>query len=206
MLFFSEAPNEFPVYNWFPEHLARANASSEYLAALLQQHLARHPDQALEELKAWIDAHLVAARLGITDALDVELNTLASNPAAAAYAFAAMVSLRARVGWSTHGHSAVDVNIYSSGGSPAVDRLRGNVENTEIGDVLAEYLGVDTDEVTRLLREANKAQTAVPDEAELKEEVARRGEWDPRAVPQAWVRVLQPFSPSDLDRLDLDKE
>ena len=41
-----------------------------------------------------------------------------------------MVSDRAHVGWSTKGHSAIDVHIYSSGG-PGTEKLRGNVENTD---------------------------------------------------------------------------
>lgn len=67
-------------------------------------------------------------------------------------AFARMVSLRARLGWSTHGHSAVDVNVYSSGG-PGTERIRGNVENTDVGKFLREYLDVDVDAITRELRD-----------------------------------------------------
>jgi alkaline phosphatase len=63
-----------------------------------------------------------------------------------------MVSLRARLGWSTHGHSAVDVNVYSSGG-PGTERIRGNVENTDVGKFLREYLNVDVDEITKELKD-----------------------------------------------------
>jgi len=66
-----------------------------------------------------------------------------------------MVSLRARVGWSTHGHSAVDVNVYSSGGA-AAQSIRGNVENTDVGRFLSEYLEVDVDEITRELQDKMK--------------------------------------------------
>lgn len=90
--------------------------------------------------------------LGIADASDAEINALASNPDAATTTLAGMVSRRARVGWSTHGHSAVDVNVYSSGGS-GTEGIRGNVENTDIGKFLRGYLGVDVDEITRELRE-----------------------------------------------------
>lgn len=63
-----------------------------------------------------------------------------------------MISQRARVGWSTHGHSAVDVNIYSSGG-PAAEDIHGNVENTDIGKFLRKYLNVDVDSITQELKE-----------------------------------------------------
>ncbi|MBE3046735.1 alkaline phosphatase [Candidatus Bathyarchaeota archaeon] len=61
-----------------------------------------------------------------------------------------MISRRARVGWSTHGHTAVDVNVYSSGGAWAMP-VQGNVENTDIGKFLREYLEVDVDKITKEL-------------------------------------------------------
>ncbi|KAJ2977686.1 hypothetical protein NUW58_g7735 [Xylaria curta] len=72
-----------------------------------------------------------------------------------------MISVRAQIGWSTHGHSAVDVNIYSSGG-PGTEALRGNVENTDVGAFLREYLRVDVDAVTKELNE-KMVQSVVPD-------------------------------------------
>lgn len=62
------------------------------------------------------------------------------------------MSQRARIGWSTHGHSAVDVNIYSSGGK-AAEAIHGNVENTDVGKFLASYLDVDVEAITKELEE-----------------------------------------------------
>jgi alkaline phosphatase len=78
--------------------------------------------------------------LGIKDASDAEITNLVNDPDTALYQYADMVSRRSQTGWSTHGHSAADVNIYSS-------------ENTEVGDFLRDYLGVDVEAVTRELRE-----------------------------------------------------
>jgi len=147
-----QAPGELPVYNWHPSVLAKANASSEYLAYLLVEHMATSQGETEDELRHWIKTDLVRGYLGIHDALEVEINALASNPAAAIHTFARMVSLRARIGWSTHGHSAVDVNVYSSGG-PGTERIRGNVENTEVGEFLRDYLEVDVDAITKELRQ-----------------------------------------------------
>ncbi len=148
-----EAPNELPVYNWNPVVLARSNASTEYCSFLLRQHIAALvPGSSDEPLVDWIDRELVIGRLGITDARDFELDTLAKNPESATLIFSRMVSMRARIGWSTHGHSAVDVNIYSSGGK-AAEKIRGNVENTDIGKFLSEYLDVDVEEITKELED-----------------------------------------------------
>lgn len=42
------------------------------------------------------------------------MDGLMDNPDIAAYVFADMISRRAQTGWSTHGHSGADVNIYTS--------------------------------------------------------------------------------------------
>lgn len=75
---------------------------------------------------------------------------MAEDPADATTLFADMISRRARVGWSTHGHTAVDVNVYSSGGAWA-QPVQGNVENTDVGKFLRDYLAVDVDEITKEL-------------------------------------------------------
>lgn len=138
----------------------------------------------------WIDTELVRPRLGITDALEAELRALASNPEAAITIFSRMVSVRARVGWSTHGHSAVDVNIYSSGGRGA-EKIRGNVENTEVGQFLSQYLDVDVDEITEELQQKLKVRPGAE-----QVEVPRGGEdgFDPRVHPVAWMGMGAPVS------------
>ncbi|KAL2271526.1 hypothetical protein VTJ83DRAFT_897 [Remersonia thermophila] len=162
-----QAPNELPVYNWYPAVLARANASAEHCTRLLLQHVSAYPAESERALMDWINQELVIRRLGIPDALEMELSALATNPTAALTVFSKMISQRARVGWSTHGHSAVDVNVYSSGG-PGTEKIRGNVENTDIGKFLAEYLGVDVDEITRELQDKLVAQ-GVPSSEKEKE-------------------------------------
>ncbi|RYP74720.1 hypothetical protein DL769_003979 [Monosporascus sp. CRB-8-3] len=151
---------EYPEYIWYPGVLANVSWSSEYLARRLQKHVTQHQHSDngdVDELKRWIDEELVGPGLGISDATEEELTTLASYPALAQPAFAKMISDRAGVGWSTHGHSAVDVNIYSSGG-PGTDSIRGNVENTDVGRFLHEYLDVDIEAVTRELKEKRDAE------------------------------------------------
>lgn len=133
--------------------LAKANASAQYLAHKLHDHISsiKSEPAALEDLENWINTNLVIPGLGIADARDFELRQLASDPEHAIYTFSRMISQRARIGWSTHGHSAVDVNIYSSGGRLAED-IHGNVENTQVGEFLRKYLDVDTDKITDELR------------------------------------------------------
>ncbi|ERT01241.1 hypothetical protein HMPREF1624_02483 [Sporothrix schenckii ATCC 58251] len=153
-----QEPGQEPVYNWFPSFLANVQASAEHLALLLRAHVASITEagdiaaQSAERLKDWINTNLIIEGLGITDALDEELDLVAAHTDDATTVFSAILSLRAHIGWSTHGHSAVDVNIYSSGGS-AAEQIRGNHENTDIGKFLREYLGVSVDEITAELND-----------------------------------------------------
>jgi alkaline phosphatase len=90
--------------------------------------------------------------LGIFDATADEITNLVETPATALYQYADMMSRRSQTGWSTHGHSGADVNIYSSD-PKAAKALVGNHENTEVGEFLSHYLGVDVEAVTKELRE-----------------------------------------------------
>ncbi|CEJ92800.1 Putative Alkaline phosphatase [[Torrubiella] hemipterigena] len=146
-----QEPGHLPVYDWYPQVLHRANASCELLAAKLQQHVAANWGEE-GRLKTWINKNLIIPGLGFTDATDSELTLLARDTVSARDTLAAMISRRAHIGWSTHGHTAVDVNIYSSGG-PGTDTIRGNVENTDVGKFLRSYLDVDVEPITKELRE-----------------------------------------------------
>ncbi|OTA99112.1 hypothetical protein M426DRAFT_325458 [Hypoxylon sp. CI-4A] len=142
----------YPQYLWYPAVLANASSSSEYLAHRLQGHITQTSDHSIDKLKKYINEELIIPGLGIHDASEEELTAVASYPDQSQYIFAHMISIRAQIGWSTHGHSAVDVNIYSSGG-PGTDAIRGNVENTDVGKYLREYLNVDVDAITKELNE-----------------------------------------------------
>ena len=147
-----QEPGHYPLYNWYPQALANASASCELLSSKLAAHVSS-PDVGSEaDLKSWINEKLIIPGLGVSDASDEELTALAKNPNDATNILAAIISLRAHVGWSTHGHSAVAVNIYSSGG-PGAEAIRGNVENTDVGRFLREYLSVDVDEITKELKD-----------------------------------------------------
>ncbi len=59
-------------------------------------------------------------------------------------------SRRARVGWSTGGHTGTDVGLYAFG--PGRERFVGLHENTEIAKLVAALLGLDLDAETARLR------------------------------------------------------
>ena len=149
-----ELHETYPEYHWFPHMLLNATHSAENLAYQLHHHLQTHVAAANDATASFIRHILLEQGLGVFDASDDEINRLLDNtdPWPASYIFADIISRRAQVGWSTHGHSATDVNIYAS--SPKhVRSLIGNHENTEIGEFLREYLDVDVDAITKELKE-----------------------------------------------------
>jgi alkaline phosphatase len=143
----SELHADYPQYIWYPEVLANVSNSAEYLARRLRAEMAASPLQG-NELKKHINERFVQSGLGIQDATDGELQYIIDNPSS--YFLADMISQRAQIGWSTHGHSAVDVNIYGTSGSSF---LGGNHENIDIGKFMRNYLNVQVDGITEELKE-----------------------------------------------------
>ncbi|KAI7497276.1 alkaline phosphatase-like protein [Hortaea werneckii] len=160
---------EYPEYNWYPGVLANASHSAEWAAHEWHEYLRSKHEAGVSELlhtetvaaKAFLTS-LVRKSLGIEDASDDEMGPLMDNPDIAAYVFADMISRRAQTGWSTHGHSGADVNIYTSDKKMA-KALVGNHENTEVGDFLRTYLSAD-DEVKAVTKELREHMSALPTE------------------------------------------
>jgi alkaline phosphatase len=143
----------YPMYRWFPEVLNNATHSTEWLARQWNEYLASSSAASREDQSAKL-RELLSVGLGITDSTDEEVTAiLDAQPVwPPFYLFADMISRRAQIGWSTHGHSAVDVNIYASHPSHAPG-LVGNHENTEVGEFIAKYLDLDLEPITKELRE-----------------------------------------------------
>ncbi|QSF44655.1 alkaline phosphatase [Paenibacillus tianjinensis] len=107
--------------------------SSESLAASLEA------AQTPEEIRS-----IVTANTWITDLSDEEVTQI-MNGDGSSYkregAYNAVISKRLLVGWSGHGHSAVDVGIWAYG--PIADKVKGQVDNTQIAKAGAGILGLN---------------------------------------------------------------
>ncbi|KAJ3193949.1 hypothetical protein HDU82_002622 [Entophlyctis luteolus] len=143
--------NGYPVYEWYPSALANVQNSTETVANFL----ASYPNDST--YPQFVIDVVLPQWLGVIDASEAEIAflTVPGSPAFSYQQFIAnMISDRAGLGWATHGHSAVDVNLYAHGHRS--DELRGNHENTAIGGFLARVLGVDLKSVTRRLNADGK--------------------------------------------------
>ncbi|OAP56230.1 hypothetical protein AYL99_09409 [Fonsecaea erecta] len=149
----------YPAYLWFPEVLANATHSTEYLARKWNQYLSSSADAPRKDKGSKL-RDLVTSDLGISDLSQEEIDGIidATPVWPPLYHFSDIISRRAQIGWSTHGHSAADVNIYASHPSHA-PMLVGNHENIEVGEFIAEYLDLDLGVITAELK-SKKVKTS----------------------------------------------
>lgn len=145
---------EYPMYRWFPEVLANASHSAEYMASKWSRYQSSQASVASRKEQEEFIQKMLADDFGILDYTEDEVGAIidAEPIWPPSYLFADMISRRSQIGWSTHGHSAVDVNIYASNPKHA-HPLIGNHENIEIGQFIAEYLDVDLEVITQELKD-----------------------------------------------------
>lgn len=113
----------YPEYMWLPEILDQVQHLGEYMVHELRKLKEKH-DFSIEDVRKMVKDY------GIKDATEEELLKVMEG---GMDAFVTMVNLRAQIGWLTHGHSAVDVNIYGWDKGRGLNGLEGNVENIDIG-------------------------------------------------------------------------
>lgn len=107
--------DSYPEYKWYPGVLANATHSSEHLENELDRYLDGDGSKAARSSqRSYIRSNFIEKGLGIYDSTDEELDKLIDSATIRpAYIMADMISRRAQVGWSTHGHSGMFI-LYTS--------------------------------------------------------------------------------------------
>lgn len=152
---YQDDPDTYPEYRWKPEVIARAKASTEALTRQLyayntQPGSAGHTQKDREQ---FVKTQILDKGLGITDPTPEEIAYLANKEPDYLKVLPFLghaISRRANLGWTTMGHTGVDVNLYATG--DGYSGLLGNHENTKIGETMADYLKVDLSYITRKLQ------------------------------------------------------
>eukprot|EP01136_Pigoraptor_vietnamica_P028024 Opistho-1_new@85076 len=149
-----------PDYAWDPLPLTRANASSLAVALDL---LKAANDSRLDE--AYVRDRTFGTLLGIKDPTQDEVDAVlkeASDESSRAQSrsdvqFGALsrlishtVAKRCGIGFTTMGHTGVDVNVYAYG--PRGASFAGNQDNTRVGLRLWDAMGLDRDATTEVTR------------------------------------------------------
>ncbi|ORY87441.1 alkaline-phosphatase-like protein [Leucosporidium creatinivorum] len=132
---------KYPEYAWYPDALLNATHSTEHLGALVAANSSATRD--------WLRSEIYGRGLGITDVTEKEIDELWPHRKTAYWSnrvLADAISRRAQIGWSSAGHSGVDVNLYAYGFNAS--GIAGNRENTEIGSYIEHAMGLNLDVVT----------------------------------------------------------
>eukprot|EP01113_Clastostelium_recurvatum_P039757 TRINITY_DN6100_c0_g1_i5.p1 TRINITY_DN6100_c0_g1~~TRINITY_DN6100_c0_g1_i5.p1 ORF type:complete len:505 (+),score=112.51 TRINITY_DN6100_c0_g1_i5:119-1633(+) len=128
-------------YKYLPDRLSEVTASASYMAELII---------------AGSDINDTVIRYGAVHDLTTEeeanIAYCKSNVVASLVsAIGRVVSRRAYIGFTTGGHTGVDVNLY---GYNAAD-IGGNIDNTEVSLFIQRLLGLDVEEITEKLKTFN---------------------------------------------------
>lgn len=131
----------YGVYDWKPEVLEVVQTSQMRTAAKLVA-------------GADVDS-LLAADMRLTDLKDEDRALLSealgqNRVQNVSYALSEVLGRRAILGWTTTGHTGVDVGLYAFG--PGLERFRGSMPNHIVGQRVAELMGLDLDALTAELR------------------------------------------------------
>ncbi|WP_230633159.1 alkaline phosphatase [Paenibacillus athensensis] len=102
-------------------------------------------DATLQAAKNAADIRkIVADNIGFTDLTDEEVNLILAGDGSSykrAGGYNAVVSKRLAVGWTGHGHTAVDVGVWAYG--PIATLVKGDIDNTDIAKNSAKVIGAD---------------------------------------------------------------
>lgn len=119
-----------------------------------QKHSSESLAKTLEEAQTPEDIRkIVQENTWITDLSDEEVQQIMAGDGSSYKregAYNAVISKRLLVGWSGHGHSAVDVGVWAYG--PIADKVKGQVDNTQIAKAGAVVVGVDLNKRSKELQ------------------------------------------------------
>ncbi|KAF9149445.1 hypothetical protein BG015_008756 [Linnemannia schmuckeri] len=156
---YQDDPDTYPDYLWRPEVIDRATASTEALTRQLYVYNTQpgNTGRTQKDREQFVKTQILEKGLGITDPTAEEIAYLTNKEPDYLKVVPFLghaISRRANLGWTTLGHTGVDVNLYATG--EGYSKLKGNHENTEIGETMADYLKVDLAYITRRLQKSTQ--------------------------------------------------
>ncbi len=143
------------IYSWRPETLAAVEASSGAIADSIRSIRSTGVSEAAKRKRI---AGTLTRLTGVQDVpTEIVSNLMAvEGPYAVGQAVSPLVNRQALVGWTSHAHTAVDVNLYAYG--PGANAFVGHHDNTTIAQKLANLMDVDLESLTGTLRAGRDAR------------------------------------------------
>ena len=148
-------------YAWHPDVLDRVTASHGVMLRAIQEVLPEEPTRnrraAVDAMRPVLTEH--AGIQSLSPREHVALQEALDNRYTLEAALADLIGQRTRVGWTTGGHTAVDVKLHAYG--PGHERFRAHLDNTEVGERLAELMGIDLNALTTTVRAQAQSDKAM---------------------------------------------
>jgi Alkaline phosphatase len=143
------------IYSWRPETLAAVEASSGAIADSIRSVRSTGASEAAKRTRI---AGTLTRLTGVQDVPTEIVSNLMTveGPYAVGNAVSPLVNRQALVGWTSHAHTAVDVNLYAYG--PGANAFVGHHDNTTIAQKLANLMDVDLESLTGTLRAGRDAR------------------------------------------------
>ncbi|KAI8868881.1 alkaline phosphatase-like protein, partial [Ramicandelaber brevisporus] len=145
-----QVTKEYPAYVFHPTKMQNVTNSTESLSkAILKLNYTTDADGPRQK---FLRETVLPKSLGLSDftEADVQRIALINDTTLLKDDLGNQTAWRMQMGWTTHGHSGVDVNLYAYGRHSHL--LRGNHENTDIGKFLVEYLDLNLAPITAALK------------------------------------------------------
>ncbi|KAI5951117.1 PHO8 [Candida jiufengensis] len=156
-----QVSESYPDYLWYPEVLLNSTKSGDYLS----RQIYHFKDKKSKKFETFIKKDILEKSMGITDYTKTDVESIienSTNPEKVLFILNNILSIRAQIGWTTHGHSAVDVNIYAHTNSQQLlkllksrksyEGLTGNHENIEIGAFMESITGSNLNQITEMIK------------------------------------------------------
>ncbi|NBC86633.1 MAG: alkaline phosphatase [Bacteroidetes bacterium] len=147
------------VYAWHPEVLHRIHGSHGTMFDAVSEGQKALPAETTRADSVNVVTSVLSDIAGIDDISDTERTKIgnALDSYALNFVVSDMIERRAVIGWTTRGHTAVDVNLYAYG--PGRNLFQGNIDNTEVGDILSSLMNLDLEALTADLRDNDETET-----------------------------------------------
>ena len=169
-----QVTKSYPDYLWYPEVLLNSTHSGHVLSQKIIEYVSSNHLNS-QEVYNFIEKEIIQKDMGITDYSEPEVRSVVksiSNSGKLMSLLNDFISRRSQTGWSTSGHSAVDVNVYAYLNSPLINNLLlsrekgllGNHENIEIGHLMQTITGANLTQVTELIKDTEHSPAFIIDE------------------------------------------
>lgn len=135
------------VYEWKPEVVDRIESSHGPILGEILTATEGLADSLKVEAAAEVVARLTGIEIGEEETL--LLGQALNDSRQLNFALAEIIARHAILGWTTNGHTAVDVPLFAYG--PGSDALIGNHDNTYIGRYIAKVLDLDLEAATKAM-------------------------------------------------------